>query len=386
MRVALVVAGDLGTESGGYRYDRRLRARLRARSHDVDVHRLPVDSYARQLAANGRRLGDRLSGYDVVVEDGLAGPSLLLANRRLAVPTVAVVHFLRSRWPGGVGRLAARIVSAIERRFLRSVDAAIYPSDDTRLDASRLGCRAPGIVAPPGGDRFEPVSAGAWNPTETANGPLDVCFLGSVVERKGLDVLVEGLARTNVDWRLTAVGDPTVEPGYVDDIRRRAAALDVAGRVDLAGRLPDDAVARHLEAADVIAVPSRYEPFGIAYLEGMAHGCVPVASARGGADEFVTHDENGFVVEPTPASVVRVLDRLAGRDGRPDRDRLAELSLAARTAYERQPTWTESLDRVAGFLERLGGESGPSRPSGRSGPHAEVGDRLSATDPTRTDP
>lgn len=355
MHVGLVVAGDIDGQSGGFYYDRRLRDRLRERGHEVTVCSLPLRSYTRQLTdtLRARRIAAQLDGVgaDVLVEDGLAHPSLVAANRFVETPTVALVHMLASRAREGVAR---RVVRRIESWFLAGVDAAIYTSTATREGAELLGAPRAGVVAPPAGDRFTPtLSAAAIRERATA-GPLAVAFLGNVVERKGLAALVAGLANIerapdrDVDWRLTVVGGTGVEPSYVARVRETAAEAGIAGRIRFTGRLADDAVAERLRAAHVLAVPSRYEPFGMAQLEAMGFGCVPLASAAGGTGEFVTDGESGFLVPPKDPDAVT--DRICRLD---DRERLAEMAVAARRAYEAWPTWTETLDAAVDFLSEV---------------------------------
>ena len=410
MRVALVIAGDIDAGSGGFYYDRRLRDRLRERGHAVDVVSLPRGSPARKLAANlrARRIAGRLSGADIVVEDGLAHPAVLGVNRRLSVPTVALVHMIAARARGGsdvCAAVARTAVRTVERRFLRSVDAAVYNAETTRRDAAALGGPSRHVVAPPAGDRFDPevtpaairdrarrgtagsdraggrtasrgrageltMGPGA-STTRTGgaadgSGPLELTFLGNVAPRKGLDDLVAGLRRvdrTDVDWRLTVVGDRTVDPAHVAAVEDAVAAAGAADRVRFTGRLDDDAVAARLRETHVLAVPSRYEPFGMVYLEGMGFGCVPVATTAGGAAEFVRDGESGFLVDPdSPAGIAAAVRRLD------DRDRLARMGVAARADYESRPTWTATLDRAIDFLESV---VGGKRVTGRSATDGE---------------
>ena len=387
MRVALVLAGDIESESGGFYYDRRLRDRLRERGHAVEVVSLPRGSYRERLAPNlrARRLAARVSGFDVVVEDGLAHPSVLCANRRIDAPTVALVHMIARRARAaqgaastGVGGLGERLraelgrrgVAAVERRFLRGVDAAVYNAETTRRDAAGLGGPDRSVVAPPAGDRFEPAVSESEIRERARSGPLEVTFLGNVVPRKGLDALVDGLARlapSEVDWRLTVVGDLTVAPDHAAAVADAVAAAGIDDRVSFAGRLDDEAVAARLGESHVLAVPSRYEPFGMVYLEAMGFGCVPLATTAGGAGEFVRDGESGVLVSPDdPRAVAGALRDLD------DRDRLAEMGVAARRDYEARPGWPETLDRAIDFLEAE--SRGPKRGGAdRGGPEWEDG-------------
>lgn len=367
MRVALVLAGDIESESGGFYYDRRLRDRLRERGHAVEVVSLPRGSYRERLAPNlrARRLADRLAGFDVVVEDGLAHPSVLCANRRLDAPTVALVHMIawRARAAqgtavgGGVGpggrlrtELGRRGVAAVERRFLRGVDAAVYNAETTRRDAAGLGGPERNAVAPPAGDRFDPEVAPDELAEHAETGPLRVVFVGNLAPRKGLDTLVAGLAASGTDAELTVVGRPADE-GYVDRVRAQVADRGLGDRVRFAGELADDDLAAELRASHVLAVPSRYEGFGIVYLEAMSVGLPVVASRAGGATDLVTDGADGFLVDPgDPAAVADALATLSA-----DRDRLAEMGRAARRTYERHPDWSTSVGRVRDLLAAVAG-------------------------------
>ena len=344
MHVGFVTAGDIDTGSGGFYYDRRLRDRLRERGHEVTVVSLPWGRYGDQLLGTlrGRGWGIRNRGFDIVLEDGLAHPSLLWANRRIDAPTVALLHMLRT---AASGRRSRPLVRAVERRFLRGVDTAIYNSAATRRRAESLSGPA-GTVVPPGGDRFGATSSPEEIRERARSGPLEVGFLGNVIERKGLDVVVEALSTLSTDWRLTVVGAADGDRRYVESVRRSAERAEVAGRIRFRGRLPDAAVESQLRETHVLAVPSRYEPFGMAHLEAMGFGCVPIATTNGGPSEFIEDGECGFLVPPDDPGAVA--ERLAALS---DRDRLATLGVAAREAFDRQPGWDDRLDRAAGFLE-----------------------------------
>ncbi|WP_418285107.1 glycosyltransferase family 4 protein [Halorubrum sp. DTA46] len=369
MHVGLVIAGDIDDGSGGFYYDRRLRDRLRDRGHEVTVASLSWESYPRQLAdaLRARRIATQLDaiGADVLVEDGLAHPSLVAVNPRVETPTVALLHMIASRARAGLVRYGVR---QIERRFLSTVDAAVYNAEATRRAAEAMGAPERSVVAPPAGDRFSPDVSTAAIRERAAERPLEITFLGNVVERKGLDALVEGVSRLDrgsesgrsdgggrsdtdgrsVDYRLTVVGDTDRDPAYVDRVRDAAADAGIAGRIQFTGRLDDDAVADRLRETHVLAVPSRYEPFGMVYLEAMGFGCVPLATTVGGAAEFVRDGESGFLVAPEDADAIADrLRRLA------DRERLAEMGTAARQAYEAWPTWTESMDDAVDFFEEV---------------------------------
>ncbi|MFC6835378.1 glycosyltransferase family 4 protein [Halomarina ordinaria] len=360
MRVGLVVYGDIETRSGGFAYDRGLVEALRSRGDRVDVVSLPWRSYPRGLLDNlDPRLPRRLAGeYDVLLQDELAHPSLALTNRRLRArldcPLVGVVHHLRREEATGRER---RLYEAVERAYLDTLDGVVATSEATLRSVRRLASVDEALVAPPVCDQFDPPAVDVA--ARAREEPFRVVALGSVVPRKGIDTLVEALARLDVPWRLTVVGGLDRDPGYVRRVRALVAARGVDDRVALAGDLPTGSVATLLERSHVLALPSRHEGFGIAYLEGMGFGLPALASERGGAREVVEDGVTGYLVPPDDPA--RLALRLAELEG--DRDHLARMGLAARERFEAHPTWAETGARVRAFLADLAG--GPTA-------HAEV--------------
>ena len=360
MYIGLVIYGALETVTGGYLYDRRLVELFEAQGSEVEVLSMRRRRYLRNLTDNfSLLLGEWLRAveFDVLLQDELNHPSLFRLNERLRgkieYPIVSIVHHLRSSEAHPPWQL--RLYRAIERRYLRSVDAFIFNSDATREAVERLaGERKPSVVAYPAGDRLGAgLTPEAIASRAEEGGPLRVVFLGSVIERKGLHRLLDALARLGeMDWRLTVAGALDAEPGYARRIQRQVEQAGLGGRVTLAGQLEDGELADLLSRSDVLAVPSTHEGFGIAYLEGMAFGLPAIASAGGGAAEIVTHGENGYLVQPGDTDALAAhLRELAA-----DRGRLRAMSLAARQRYEQHPTWAETGERVYRFLTDLVGE------------------------------
>ncbi|WP_281194342.1 glycosyltransferase family 4 protein [Halorubrum sp. F4] len=359
LHVGIVVYGDLDVRSGGFLYDRRLADHLADHGWTVEVVSLPERSYRRSLLTNlVPGLVDRLERFDVVVEDAYCGPSLFLANRRIGTPVVALVHYLRSAVVGdGVGDRAVR---AIERDYLRTADAYVFNSRPTRdavaelcgVDETRPGWKSSSsVVAPPAGDRLG--TAPALSGDRLTRNPFRVVAVGNVTPRKGIPTLIRGLSllEEGIDWRLRVVGDTGVAPDHVASLRALADRLEIADRVAFAGRVDDDALREELRSAHVLAVPSRYEPFGIVYLEGMAFGLPAIASANGGASDFVG-DHNGALVSPGDAEAVADAIGPLARD----RDHLRRLSEGARETFREHPTWEDTCDRVRRFLATVATE------------------------------
>lgn len=354
MRVGIVVYGSLSTTSGGYLYDRKLVEYLRGADVPVEVIELPRRTYPRHLLDNlnpgvWKRL--EAASVDVLVQDELCHPSLSWLNGRLdrECPIVSIVHHLRSSESHTIPN--TWLYRQIERRYLRTVDGVICGSRTTCRDVDRLAPSHSSVVVYPGTGRFDPaIDATTIESRARESGPLRIMFVGNIVPRKALHTLIQGLARLpDESWLLTVVGDRTTAPDYVDSLERRIDRLGLHERVRFTGRLSDTDVEAALTHGHLLAVPSTYEGFGIAYLEGMGFGLPPLATTAGGASELVTDTENGLLVRPeNPEVIARRIRPLID-----DRDRLARLGRAARNRYEAHPTWNETMERAHSFLTRI---------------------------------
>jgi glycosyltransferase involved in cell wall biosynthesis len=358
VRVGWVIDGSLEQLSGGYLYDRIVVDYLRRHAVEVAVLSLPTGSYGSRLARGLRSEAEHLiaaASPDVLVQDELSHPALIRSNRRLArsrpgLMRVGLVHHLRSSEPRSF--LANAVYRQIERRYLASVDAFIFNSRATRASVERLGLAAsPSVVALPGADRL-PVdfASETIDARARAAGPLRVLFLGNLIPRKGLLTLVEAVALLPAgSVRVTVVGSTAPDPGHTRRVRRRIAVLRLTAAVHFLGPLDQQDLSQVMLDHHVLAMPSAYEGYGMAYLEGMGHGLPAIAGCAGGAGEFVRDGENGFLVQAGDPAGLAV--HLANLDA--DRARLARLALAARKTYLAHPSWEDTGGAVLAFLASL---------------------------------
>ena len=355
MRLGLLIYGSLDLVSGGFIYDRHLVDNLRRQGDRVEVISLPWRSYARGLLDNlGPGLAPRLrrASFDALLQDELAHPSLVRLNRRLRplvpYPILAIVHHLRSREPRPAWQ--NRFCRWLERQYLTSVDGFVCVSRTTRADVESLvGHGRPAVVAHPGGDGLPgAVTRKQIAARAAVAGPLKIIFVGNLIPRKELHTLIAALASLPPGaWRLQVAGSLSADPAYAGAIRRQINAAGLAGQVSLRGTMPAPELAVSLADSHLLAVPSSYEGFGIAYLEGLHFGLPAIAGDRGAAREIIRHGENGFLVPPGDAGTLAQLLHLLARD----RQRLRAMSLAAHQSCTAHPTWSASAARVREFMQ-----------------------------------
>lgn len=176
-----------------------------------------------------------------------------------------------------------------------------------------------------------------------------VASLGRIVPQKGADLVAASIAplcRAGATVVVAGAGDAPLERGLA------AAAAAHPAHASYLGPVSDPRARRLLAAADLLIMPSRFEPCGVVQLEAQRYGAVPVARRTGGlADTLVdesAHPGRGtaFLFDaPTAEALVlavgRAVTHLGGPDGASLRRRVLRLS----------PGW----DRPAGLYAHLYG-------------------------------
>jgi glycosyltransferase involved in cell wall biosynthesis len=146
---------------------------------------------------------------------------------------------------------------------------------------------------------------------------LHVVFLGRLEIRKGtIDLLkaVPQVLASVPEARFVLIGkDCNHCPGnrnHAQYIRDEFPA-EIQARVELLGRLPDEAVDRWLQSADVLVAPSLYESFGLVLLEAMRWETPVVATRAGAIPEIIEHGNSGILVAPqSPGKLAQAITAL----------------------------------------------------------------------------
>jgi glycosyltransferase involved in cell wall biosynthesis len=349
MRLGLVIYGGLDQRSGGYLYDQQLVSQLERAGDRVEIISIPRHSYARNLLDNlSIPLRKRLlqDGRDLLLQDELTHPSLFLLNRSIPVPIVSIVHHLRSQEAHPVS--LTPLYTWVEKRYLHTLSGAICNSEATAASV-RVLADVPIQVMRPGRDHIRPtLTQDEIRAKALKTGPLRLFFLGNLIRRKGLHTLLSALATVPLSsWVLRVAGDDQVDRNYARSRRNQSRQLGLESDVQFLGPLSPQEVANELDAAHLLVIPSQHEGYGIAYLEAMGSGVVPIASSAGGAAELIHHGQNGYLVNPGDLHALRKIITLVSSD----RKELQRLSLSAKQTYEQHVTWAEGAASVQKFFQ-----------------------------------
>jgi glycosyltransferase involved in cell wall biosynthesis len=330
MRIILLAPAPFATVSGGYAYDRRIAAGLRDAGHAVEVIELANDFDPRATLA-------ALPADAVAVIDGLALPGFAVVADQLAHGIVGLVHHPTAL---DVADDAAPR-RALEREIFARLGRIIVTSEATRaqlsadfaVDAGRLR-----VVVPATDD--------APRSTGSAGGGCMILSVGTLTPRKGHDVLLRALSRLfDLDWRLVIVGSARRDPAHATRLVQLAEGHGIAGRVQFAGEVDDAELDRLWRQADVFALATRWEGYGMAVAEALKRG-VPVAVTSGGAASALVTPALGVVCPPddhdqlSKALRRMIFDRALRRD-------MAE---AAWQAGQALPSWTAQAEAFAEAL------------------------------------
>jgi len=195
-------------------------------------------------------------------------------------------------------------------------------------------------VVRPGNDPVAPAVG-------SRDGVVRLLAVGSVVPRKGYDVLIAALATlADLPWRLSIAGDTGRDCVTAAKIEGDIACFKLTDRIALLGAVPSARLAELYRAADLFVLASRFEGYGMAYAEAVAYG-LPTIGTTAGAIPDTLSGESAILVKPDDvAALARALRRLIA-----DSNERQKISSAARAAAAHFPTWRDSAALFAGAIE-----------------------------------
>ncbi len=267
----------------------------------LTIHNLPYAGVGAEVAMAG--FGMRRT-HDPRVPDGLRGSPLavgLVSADRLSTVSPGYAREILEPEHGAGFEALLRSRRADLTGVLNGLDLALWdPAKDAGFDADHPAGRAAAEAALRSELRF----------TDDPDAPL-IAIVSRLVHQKGVDLALAALRTLERPFRAVILG--TGDPGLEDQVRALARDRPREIRAFLTY---DDGLARRIYAgADLMLIPSRYEPCGMTQMIAMRYGCVPVARETGGlADTVLDLDladqPTGFLfAEPTVGALSFALRR-----------------------------------------------------------------------------
>lgn len=222
----------------------------------------------------------------------------------------------------------ARIYRNAEKIFTMSGHVTRSLVDDYSIQPSRIECIYAGANA-------ETSNRSVSNSTGTVGGRPLILFVGVEWERKGGPALIaafEEVKKVIPDAGLRIVGC--------------SPSVDMDG-CEVLGRRPLEELPEHYAKASVFCLPTRVEPFGIAFVEAMHAGLPIVGTDLGGVPDMVTNGTNGYRVPVDDVgALASALIKIVGDPSNAER-----MGIESRRMAEERYSWDSVGDRLRDSIE-----------------------------------
>lgn len=228
--------------------------------------------------------------YEIVNCHGLDSPigiSALVASHRLKIPVVITNHSL-------VGRpMYGPLLYLLGKVFLKNADAVIAVSSavvtDTRIMTSKP------IYRIFNGIDSEDISRRVPFPFDT-EGKTVVITVARMTKKKGVQNIVHiapDLLEKYENLMFVMIGDGPLKQKLEKIVEEKG----LSGNFYFTGKIPRERVLGYLEQADIFALPSNDEAFGIAILEAISKNVPVVAMNHGGASDIIENGISGYLAD-----------------------------------------------------------------------------------------
>ena len=242
--------------------------------------------YKRIVARSLKQIEERFGAVDLLHVHGCYPAGLVVASLRPSCPWVLTEHqgpfpFAELRCPDG--SLWPEL-----REVFRAASAVVAVSRPHALDIERFTSVVATTISNMCDERvFKPRLV-------RPSGPFTFLTVASLSAGKGVDVLLLAIAEFRSRGQVARFR--IVGAGPLDDqLRAQSQALGLGGIVEWCGSMPREELPELFRSADAFVLPSRYESFGIAYIEALASG-IPIIATRCGGPEDIVRPGNGVLV------------------------------------------------------------------------------------------
>jgi glycosyltransferase involved in cell wall biosynthesis len=311
-----------------------------------------VPAYVIAGCLRARRLA-RAGGFDVVhvfwpIPHGLIG---IAAKKAAGVPLVSTFFGVELTWL----KSQLSFLAPLLRWIVRSSDAVTALSSYTAGQLRELVPGATAEIVPFGAAIEDPGSL----PRSTAprpDTPFDILFVGRLVERKGVHVLLEAASLLRSRGRevvVNIVGDGPERPR----LERDATRLGIRASVRFHGLVSSQSLDSRMAVCDVLALPAVVdakgdtEGLGVVLIEALLHGKPVIASGIGGIVDIVQDGDTGLLVPPNdPAALAQGLERLMS-----DSAWASSMAMRGQGFVRARFSWDGIIERLKHLYEEAAG-------------------------------
>lgn len=237
--------------------------------------------------------------------------------------------------PAPVKRLIQELLRPLAQYALKRASISACVSHYSETKSLKLG--APKTTIVPNGvdtNKFFP------NPQRKEN-EYWISTTSTLIPRNGIDTLIKAFAlasQKNSKLRLKIAGLGPLEK----ELKNLTRKLKMNKKVSFLGGLKHAQVPQFLNQSHIFVRPSRFEGFGVSFVEAMACNVPVITCPSGGIIDFITHDKTGILVKPDQPQALAeaILDLIK------DQNKYAAIQEAALTLVKEKYSWDKIVEKV----------------------------------------
>jgi glycogen(starch) synthase len=273
-------------------------------------------------------------------------------QERIGIPLVYTVHSVdRAEYELGEGGAECLTHWEDQEAAIAAADRVIALTRDERDLLARYYPEARDRVRVVGNGLDDCAAARRTAARRGRSGAPLVLYSGRLVERKGIRELLAAipavLERAPTTRFVLAGGPPHSSAAELERAWLPPSLQPCRNRIHFTGWLAAHELAEWYRAADILVVPSRYEPFGMVILEGMLHGLPIVATAVGGPAEILEHERTGLLCPPKDSAALAAALLCLVQDAELGR----RLGAAAAGEVRRRWLWPAAVETMRGVYQ-----------------------------------
>ncbi|MDQ0620114.1 glycosyltransferase family 4 protein [Arthrobacter globiformis] len=242
-------------------------------------------------------------------------------------------------------RLRVGILGYLEASCLKKADCVVVLSDFSKqlLLQQYSWMRRENVHVIPGGSKVSGIEIAP----RTRESAKRLIALRRLEWRTGVDLLLEGFAGSGIasdGWELDVVGTGSLTA----ELKLKAVELGIDKKVTFHGLVSEEAKSALLSRAQLFVLPTRaFEGFGLATIEAMALGLVPIVTSAGASPEIVSDVHSELVCEPTAHGLAGALRLWTSDERQAQIDRISARSADAAAEYD----WGRVLERYLKLVD-----------------------------------